>query len=107
MVLGSRDFGYPPIFGDALSVGGAAQWLQASVPEIWHFQIGEKCKVRISGTEGRRDSGTSLACSTCSNYVRRIAFLSVYDVRFGVMGVESSAIETHGVSELLKFAQVF
>ena len=50
----------PPIFGDALSGGGAAQWLQASVPEIWHFQIGEKCKVRISGTEGRRDSGTSL-----------------------------------------------
>ena len=52
MVLGSQDFGYPPIFRDALSVGGAAQWLQASVPEIWHFQIGEKCKVRISGTEG-------------------------------------------------------
>ena len=25
----------------------------------------------------------------------------------GVMGVESSAIETNGVSELLKFAQVF
>ena len=73
MVLGPRDFGYPPIFGDALSVGGAAQWLQASVPEIWHFQIGEKCKVRISGTEGRRDSRTSLACSACSNYVRRIA----------------------------------
>ena len=28
-----------------------------------HFQIGEKCKVCISGAEGRRDSGTSLACS--------------------------------------------
>ena len=86
MVLDSQDFGYPPIFRDALSVGGAAQWLQASVPEIWHFQIGEKCKVCISGTEGRRDSGTSLACSACSNYVRPIAFSSVYDVRFRSYG---------------------
>ena len=86
MVLDSQDFGYPPIFRDALSVGGAAQWLQASVPEIWHFQIGEKCKVCMSGTEGRRDSGTSLACSACSNYVRRIAFSSVYDVRFRSYG---------------------
>ena len=86
MVLGSRDFGYPPIFRDALSVGGAAQWLQASVPEIWHFQIGEKCKGCISGTEGRRDSGTSRGCSACLNYVRRLAFSRVYDVRFRSYG---------------------
>ena len=45
MVLDSQDFGYPPIFRDALSVGG----LQASVPEIWHFQIGEKCKQETRG----------------------------------------------------------
>ena len=37
---------------------------------------------------------------------RRIRF-HIYDVRFRIMGVESSVIETIGVSELLKFAQVF
>ena len=108
MVLDSQDFGYPPIFRDALSVGGAAQWLQASVPEIWHFQIGEKCKVCISGAEGRRDSGDkSGVFSVLELCPTDRVFKCLRRTVSGVMGVESSAIETNGVSELLKFAQVF
>ena len=37
----------------------------------------------ISGTEGRRDSGTRLACSAGPNYGGRVKLPSVSDVRFG------------------------
>ena len=37
----------------------------------------------ISGTEGRRDSGTRLACSSGPNYGGRVKLPSVSDVRFG------------------------
>ena len=86
MVLYSQDFGYPPHFQ-----GRSFRWLappsgyKLPVPEIWHFQIGEKCKVCISGAEGRRDSGTSLACSACSNYARYGSRFQVSTtLRFGV-----------------------